>query len=49
MVSLSESGCPGTHSTEQAGLELRDMSAFASQVLESQAWATVPNVFSLYN
>jgi hypothetical protein len=32
-VSLNSSGCPGTHSVDQAGLELRNLPAFASQVL----------------
>jgi hypothetical protein len=30
MLSLD---CPGTHSVDQAGLELKDSPAFASQVL----------------
>jgi hypothetical protein len=32
-VSLCSSGCPGTHSVDQAGLELRNPPASASQVL----------------
>jgi hypothetical protein len=32
-VSLCSSGCPGTHSVDQAGLELRNLPASASQVL----------------
>jgi hypothetical protein len=32
-VSLCSSGCPGTHSIDQAGLELRNPPASASQVL----------------
>jgi hypothetical protein len=32
-VSLYNSGCPGTHSVDQAGLELRNPPASASQVL----------------
>jgi hypothetical protein len=32
-VSLCSPGCPGTHSVDQAGLELRNPPAFASQVL----------------
>jgi hypothetical protein len=32
MVSLCISGCPGTHSVDQAGLEHRDPPASASQV-----------------
>jgi hypothetical protein len=36
-VSLCSSGCPGTHSVDQAGLELRNpsASAFTSQVLSA--------------
>ena len=32
IVSLCSPGCPGTHSVEQAGLELRNPPASASQV-----------------
>ena len=32
-VSLCTLGCPGTHSVDQAGLEPRNLSASASQVL----------------
>jgi hypothetical protein len=32
-VSLCNSGCPGTHTVNQSGLELRDPPASASQVL----------------
>jgi hypothetical protein len=32
-VSLCSLGCPGTHSIDQAGLELRNPPASASQVL----------------
>jgi hypothetical protein len=41
-VSLCSSGCPGTHSVNQAGLRLRDLpaSAFSSQVLGLKACAT---------
>jgi hypothetical protein len=37
-VSLCSSGCPGTHSVDQAGLELRKAST--SQVLGLKAYAT---------
>jgi hypothetical protein len=42
-VSLYNSGCPGTHSVDQAGLKLRNLPASASQVLglkgcASTAW-----------
>jgi hypothetical protein len=39
-VSLCSLGCPGTHSVDQAGLELRDASA--SQVLRLKVCATMP-------
>jgi hypothetical protein len=39
-VSLCSSGCPGTHSVDQAGLELRNPPASASQVLGLKACAT---------
>jgi hypothetical protein len=32
-VSLCSPGCPGTHFVDQAGLELRNLPASASQVL----------------
>jgi hypothetical protein len=41
-VSLWSPGWPGTHSVDQAGLELRNPSASASQVLGSK----VPGVSS---
>jgi hypothetical protein len=36
-VSLYSPGCPGTHSVDQAGLELRNPPASASQVLGLKA------------
>jgi hypothetical protein len=39
-VSLCSPGCPGTHSGDQAGLELRNPPASASQVLGLKACAT---------
>jgi hypothetical protein len=39
-VSLCNPGCPGTHSVDQAGLELRNPPASASQVLGLKACAT---------
>ncbi|CAO2627870.1 hypothetical protein LEMLEM_LOCUS19714 [Lemmus lemmus] len=39
-VCLCSSGCPGTHSVDQAGLELRDSPAFAPQVLELKVCTT---------
>jgi hypothetical protein len=41
-VSLYHSGCPGTHSVDQAGLELRNPSASASRVLGLKACTTTP-------
>jgi hypothetical protein len=38
-VSLYSPGCPGTHSVDQAGLELRNSPASASQVLELKVCA----------
>jgi hypothetical protein len=42
-VSLCIPGCPGTYSVDQAGLELRDPPASASQVLGSKVCATTPS------
>jgi hypothetical protein len=39
-VSLFSSGCPGTHSVDKAGLELRNLPASASQVLGLKGCAT---------
>jgi hypothetical protein len=39
-VSLYSPGCPGTHSVDQAGLELRNPPASASQVLGLKTCAT---------
>jgi hypothetical protein len=41
-VSLYSPGCPGTHSVDQAGLELRNLPASASQVLGLKACTTTP-------
>jgi hypothetical protein len=46
MVSLYSPGCPGTHFVDQAGLELRNPPAYASQVLGLKACATMPALFS---
>jgi hypothetical protein len=40
-VSLYSHGCPGTHFVDQAGLELRNLPASASQVLGLKACATI--------
>jgi hypothetical protein len=42
-VSLYSPGCPGTHSVDQAGLELRNPPASASRVLGLKACATMPD------
>jgi hypothetical protein len=39
-VSLCSPGCPGTHSVDQAGFELRNPPASVSQVLRLKACAT---------
>jgi hypothetical protein len=44
-VSLCSPGCPGTHSVDQAGLELRNPPASASWVLGLKACATTPGFF----
>ena len=47
-VSLCRAGCPGTHSVDQTGLELRNPPASASQVLELKVCTTtswLPNLF----
>jgi hypothetical protein len=41
-VSLYSPGCPGAHFVDQAGLELRNLPASASRVLELKACATTP-------
>ena len=41
-VSLCSPDCPGTHFVDQAGLELRNPPASASQVLGLKACATTP-------
>jgi hypothetical protein len=48
-VSLYSPGCPGTHSVDQAGLELRNPPACASQVLRLKACATMPSMNDNFN
>jgi hypothetical protein len=43
-VSLCSRGCPGTHSVDQAGLELRNLPASASRVLRLKACTTMPGL-----
>jgi hypothetical protein len=47
-VSLYSPGCPGIHSVDQAGLELRNLPACASRVLGLKACATMPGVLSVF-
>ena len=42
---LCSPGCPGTHFVDQAGLELRNPPASASQVLGLKVWATTALAF----
>jgi hypothetical protein len=42
-VSLCSPGCPGTHSVDQAGLELRNPPASASRVLGLKVCTTTPS------
>jgi hypothetical protein len=47
-VSLCSSGCPGTHSVDQAVHELRNPPASASRVLGLKACAAAPGMISLF-
>jgi hypothetical protein len=47
-VSPCSPGCPGTHFVDQAGLELRNLPASASQVLGLKACATTAHYIFLY-
>ena len=47
-VSLCSPGCPGTDSVDQAGLELRNSTASATQVLGLKACATTPSTFFIF-
>jgi hypothetical protein len=46
-VSLCSPGCPGAHSVDQAGLELRNPTASASQVVRLKASATTSQFVDL--
>jgi hypothetical protein len=48
-VSLCSLGCPGTHTVDQAGLELRNPPASVSLVLGLKACATTPGCGILIN
>jgi hypothetical protein len=43
-VSLYSPGCPGTHSVDQAGLELKNLPVSASQVLRLKACPPLPSL-----
>jgi hypothetical protein len=45
---VSSPGCPGAHSVDQAGLELRDLPAFTSHVLGSEAYTILPGSFIFF-
>jgi hypothetical protein len=45
-VSLYSPGCPETHFVDQAGLELRNPPASASQVLGLKACASTPSLYT---
>jgi hypothetical protein len=47
-VSLYSPGCPGPHSVDQAGLELRNLPASASRVLGLKACTTTPGWIPCY-
>jgi hypothetical protein len=47
-VSLCSRGCLGTHSVDQAGLELRNLPASTSQVLGLKACATTARLLYFY-
>jgi hypothetical protein len=47
-VSLYSPGCPGTHFVDQAGLELRNSPASASQVLGLKACATTVRLEEMF-
>ena len=47
-VSLCSPGCPGTHSVDQAGLELRNPPASASRVLGLKACTTTARLDTSY-
>jgi hypothetical protein len=46
---LCSSGCPGTHSVDQADLELRNSPASSFQVLGLKVCATTPGTTSILN
>jgi hypothetical protein len=47
-VSLYSRGCPGTHFVDQAGLELKNPPASASQVLGLKAYATTARWYQAF-
>jgi hypothetical protein len=47
-VALKKSGCPGAHSVDQVGLELRNLPASASHVLGLKACTTTARLQFLF-
>jgi hypothetical protein len=47
-VSLYSPGCPGAYSVDQAGLELRNPLASASQVLGLKTCTTMPSSYTIF-
>jgi hypothetical protein len=47
-VSLCSPGCPGTHSVDQAGLELRNLPASVSRVLGLKVCITTPGFYGVF-
>jgi hypothetical protein len=47
-VSLCSPGCPGTHSVDQAGLELRNPPVSASQMLGLKVCATTARLVCMF-
>jgi hypothetical protein len=47
-ISLCSPGCPGTHFVDQAGFELRNPPASASQVLGLKACATIAELCHIF-
>jgi hypothetical protein len=47
-VSLCSPGCPGTHSVDQASLELRDLLDSASQMLGLKACTTTARILFFF-
>jgi hypothetical protein len=48
-VSLCNPGCPGTHSVDHTGLQLRNLPASASRVLGLKVWAITAQPLSYFS